>query len=160
MSLVDPPVPSLPVPVAVGEHCTRSLRLSREQIAQFADLTGDTNALHHDAEAARRARHGEIIAAGQHTTSMMIGLASTHFSRPGEGFARELLCLNFNFAFKQPVFAEQELRLHWQVATVEWHPRLEGWLLHVDGHAVVADADARPSVVGRGMLLVKAVPVA
>ena len=84
MSPVDLPVPSLPVPVAVGETCARSLRLSREQIAQFAELTGDSNALHHDAEAARRARHGEIIAAGQHTTSMMIGLASTHFSRPGE----------------------------------------------------------------------------
>ncbi len=156
MSPVDP---SLPVPVAVGEHCTRSLRLSREQIAHFAELTGDANALHHDPEAARRARHGEIIAAGQHTTSMMIGLASTHFSRPGEGYARELLCLNFNFAFKQPVFAEQELELHWQVSSVEWHPRLEGWLLHVDGRATVAQPDARPSVIGRGMLLVKAVPV-
>ncbi|MFX8051614.1 MaoC family dehydratase, partial [Acinetobacter baumannii] len=84
-------------------------------------LTGDTNPLHHDVQAAQRARHGEIIASGQQTTALMIGLAASHFSRADDGHARELLCLNFNFAFKAPVFAEQELVLHWRVASVEWN---------------------------------------
>jgi hypothetical protein len=48
----------------------------------------------------------------------MIGLVASHFSRNDDGIERELLCLNFNFAFKAPVFAEQELLLSWRVASV------------------------------------------
>ena len=142
--------------VALGERCCRSLRLSRDDIADFARLTGDSNPLHHDTQAAQRARHGEIIASAQHTTALMIGLASSHFSRAGDGFVRELLCLNFNFAFKAPVFAEQQLALTWRVVSVGPHAGLGGQLVQVDGVAAVRHA--APCVVGRGTLLVKAVP--
>lgn len=140
--------------IRVGESCEKLVRYTREDIATFARLTGDTNPLHFDAQAAQRARHGEIIASGQQTTALMIGLAASHFSRSDDGLARELLCLNFNFAFKAPVFAEQELVLHWRVATVEWNETLGGWLAHVDGRATVRNA--HPCVIGRGTLLVKA----
>ncbi|MFG6415895.1 MaoC family dehydratase [Roseateles sp. DC23W] len=139
--------------VLVGETCERSVRFSREDIATFAQLTGDTNPLHHDVQAAQRARHGEIIASGQQTTAQMIGLVASHFSRSGDGQERELLCLNFNFAFKAPVFAEQELLLHWRVASVEWNHSLDGWLFHADGRATVRNA--HPCVIGRGTLLVR-----
>ncbi len=139
--------------VHVGETCERLVRFSREDIATFARLTGDTNPLHHDVQAAQRARHGEIIASGQQTTALMIGLAASHFSRDDDGQQRELLCLNFNFAFKAPVFAEQELVLSWRVASIEWNLKLGGWLAHVDGRATVRHSP--PSVVGRGTLLVK-----
>ena len=142
--------------VSVGERCTRTLRLSRDEIADFARITGDTNPLHFDLRAAQRARHGEIIASGQQVSSMLIGLASSYFSRADDQVSRELLCLNFNFAFKQPVFADQTLELSWQVATTEWHPRLRAWLVQLDGRAGVRHA--RPAVVGRGTLLVKAAP--
>ena len=144
-------------PLAVGEHCERTVRFSRESIAAFAELTGDSNPLHRDALAAQRARHGEIIASGQQTTAMMIGLAASHFSRPGVDFGREVLCLNFNFSFKSPVFAEQSLQLSWQVASIEWHEGLGGWLSLVDGRAAVGHA--APAVIGRGTLLIKQVPL-
>lgn len=140
--------------IRVGETCERHIRYTREDIATFARLTGDSNPLHHDVQAARRARHGEIIASGQQTTALMIGLAASHFSRSDDGLQRELLCLNFNFAFKAPVFAEQELLLHWHVASVEWSESLSGWVAHVDGRATVGGG--QPSVIGRGTLLVKA----
>lgn len=139
--------------ISLGETCERVIRFSRDDIATFARLTGDTNPLHHDVQAAQRARHGEIIASGQQTTAQMIGLVASHFSRSYDGRARELLCLNFNFAFKAPVFAEQDLVLHWCVASVEWSASLDGWLAHVDGWAMVRHA--QPCVVGRGTLLVK-----
>jgi len=139
--------------IRVGETCERLVRFTREDIATFARLTGDTNPLHHDVQAAQRARHGEIIASGQQTTALMIGVAASHFSRSDDGLERELLCLNFNFAFKAPVFAEQELLLHWRVATVEWNAALGGWLAHVDGRATVRHS--HPCVIGRGTLLVK-----
>jgi acyl dehydratase len=139
--------------IRVGETCERLIRFTREDIATFARLTGDTNPLHFDVQAAQRARHGEIIASGQQTTAQMIGLVASHFSRSDDGQERELLCLNFNFAFKAPVFAEQDLVLHWRVASVEWNATLDGWLAHVDGRATVRHA--HPCVVGRGTLLVK-----
>jgi acyl dehydratase len=149
--LVEVETPTL---VRVGDTCERIVRFTRDDIATFARVTGDSNPLHHDMQAAQRARHGEIIASGQQTTAMMIGLAASHFSRSDDGLVRELLCLNFNFAFKAPVFAEQELVLHWRVASVEWSESLGGLLFHADGRATVRNA--HPCVIGRGTLLVKA----
>jgi acyl dehydratase len=139
--------------IRVGETCERVIRFTRDDIATFARLTGDTNPLHFDVQAAQRARHGEIIASGQQTTAQMIGLVASHFSRNDDGIERELLCLNFNFAFKAPVFAEQDLLLSWRVASVEWNATLDGWLAHADGRAMVPHS--HPCVIGRGTLLVK-----
>lgn len=144
-------------PVLVGERCEREIRLSREDIADFARLSGDSNPLHHDVLAAQRARHGEIIASGQQVGAQLMGLAASHFSRPDEGFVRELLCLNVNLAFKSPVFADQAVLLSWVASQVEWHAGLGGWLLHCDGRAAVRHAPA--AAVARGTYLVKAVPV-
>jgi acyl dehydratase len=144
---------SAPPPVVVAETCERVVTFSRASIAEFARLTGDANPLHFDPEVAARAHHGRIIASGQQTTSNLIGLAATHFARLCERFAREVLCLNFNFAFKAPVFADDPVNLSWEVSAVEWHPGLGGWLAHADGKAV---SHARVCVVGRGTLLVKA----
>lgn len=138
--------------VSVGERCERTVRFSRLDIADFARLTGDTNPLHHDVQAAQRARHGEIIASGQQTTAQMIGLAASHFSRSDDGLLRELLCLNFNFAFKSPVFADEDLDLRWAVSAVEWVEHLGGAICHLDG---AASTDGRTCLVGRGTLLVK-----
>ena len=139
--------------VTVGERCRRSVRYSRDDIAAFARLSGNSNPLHHDLQAAQRARHGEIIASGEQTTAQMIGLASSHFSRADGGLPREVLCLNFNFAFKSPVFAEQTLELGWRVTSVEPHAHLGGLLVQLDGQAAVRNAT--PAVIGRGTLLLK-----
>jgi acyl dehydratase len=156
--VVTPGTPTEPAApaVKVGDRCSRSVRYSRDDIASFARLSGNSNPLHHDSQAAQRARHGEIIASGEQTIALMIGLASTHFALPDGDAPREVLCLNFNFAFKAPVFAEQAIELSWRVATVEPHARLGGLLVHLDGQAAVRGAT--PAVVGRGTLLVKASP--
>jgi acyl dehydratase len=149
--------PSTPQPVTVGERCSRSVHFSAESIAEFARLTGDANPLHFDANAAAHSRHGRIIAAGQHTTSQLIGLAATYFSRGHNNAAneelRELLCLNFNFSLKSPVFAGESVELTWVVASLEWSSRLHGWLVQADGSAL---ASQRSCVVARATLLIKA----
>jgi acyl dehydratase len=142
--------PPAPAPIAVGDSCRRTLTFTPESIAEFARLTGDANPLHLDAQAAARSHHGRIIASGQQTTSQMIGLAATDFLRAGTS---ELLCLNFNFALKSPVFAGAAVELAWVVSVVEWHGRLRGWLVHVDGKA---RSQGELCVVARGTLLVKA----
>jgi len=141
-----------PLPIILGETFTRTLRYTREQITEFALLSGDSNPLHRNSLAAQRAHFGEVIASGQQTTAQMMGLVASHFSRSDDGIVREMLCLNFNFAFKRPVFAEQEIVLRWQVGGTEWNTRLGGWIGLVDGAALVA---GKLCVVGRGTVLVK-----
>ncbi|MDQ2779394.1 MAG: MaoC family dehydratase [Pseudomonadota bacterium] len=138
--------------ISVGESVSASMCLSREQIAAFARLTEDRNPLHHDLAAAQRARFGEVIASGQHTASRLMGLVASHFSDPTNGVARDTLCLNFNFAFKAPVFADQEITLHWCVSAVEPNQRRGGFIGHLDGEA---RSGSRVCVVGRGTLLVR-----
>lgn len=141
--------------VHVGEEVHAQARYTREQIMQFALLTGDLNPLHHDRQAAERASFGEIIASGQQTSSQLMGLAASHFSRQDDGVPREMLALNFNFAFKAPVFADQVLALAWRVSEVEPNPRRGGFIAHLDGSASVA---GKACVIGRGTILVRRAP--
>ena len=138
--------------VAVGETVSRPVRLSRQDIIDFARLSGDANPLHLDEMVAARARFGEIIASGQHTGALLMGLLATHFSRDDGLIKREMLCLNVNLSFKRPVFAEQEITLRWRVSSLERNDKLGGLVVQLDGGAGVG---AQPAVVARATILVK-----
>ena len=138
--------------IRAGEKLSRTLRYSRDDIAAFARLSNDQNPLHHDALVAQRARFGEIIASGEQTAAILMGMLATHFSRRDDGVRREMLSLNMNFAFKSPIFAEREVTLSWQVATVQWSGKLKGWLAHLDGSA--GTAHQPPAIVARGTIIV------
>ena len=146
-------MPLNPLLVRVGETVSRAARYSRDDIAAFARISFDENPLHVDAQAAQRARFGEVIASGQHTAAVLMGLLATHYSRSDDELTREMMCLNMNFAFKGPVFADQELTLQWCVASVDWNAKLDGALAHLDGSASVLRA--KPAVVARGTILVR-----
>lgn len=139
--------------VTLGERLSRTIRYTREDIATFARMSFDDNPLHYDLQAAQRARFGEVIAAGQHTSSIMMGLVASHFSRASDGLQREMLCLNFNFSYKLPVFADQEIELAWKVALIETNRKLGGLLVHLDGVAI--GPAGRAAVIGRGTILLK-----
>lgn len=147
--------------VPAGETITRQTRFTREDIASFSRASLDENPLHLDAGAARRAGFADIIASGQQTAAMMMGLLATHYSRDAaDGTPRDMLCLNMNLAFKEPVLAGQQLTLHWAVASVEWKEKLQGVLVHLDGSVTVASpaepAGAPPvALIARGTILVK-----
>jgi acyl dehydratase len=138
--------------ITIGEMIARTIRYSHDDIAAFARLSFDENPLHIDAVAAQRARFGEIIASGQQTAAILMGMLATHFSRCDDGVARQMICLNMNFAFKVPVFAEQDVKLRWRVASVEWNQTLGGMLGQLDGRATVVPG--KPSVIARGTILV------
>jgi len=138
--------------VRVGERIEHVARYTREEIARFATLTLDLNPVHHDRDAALRAGLSDVIASGQHTSALMSGLAATWFSRSDDGIARSMLCLHFNFAYREPIFADSEVRLHWVVAGTEWNASLDGVIAHLEGQATVANALA---VIARGTVLVR-----
>jgi acyl dehydratase len=149
--------PTATVPIAIGETFHRSVRYSIEQIAAFARLAGDANPLHHDSVRAGAARHGRIIASGEQTSAQLMGLAASSLARLDSDAPSEVLCLNFNFAFKAPVFAETPIELQWTVTAVEWRESLGGWITQIEG---AASCDGVACVVARGTLLVKAPAVA
>ena len=141
--------------IEVGERLSRTVRFSRDEIATFARMTFDENPLHIDNQVAQRARFGEIIASGQQTSAVMMGMVATYFSRSDDGVPRQKLCLNMNFSFKSPVFADQDVLLTWQVSSLEWKEKLGGQLAQIDGSARVGAG--RPLVVARGTILVSEV---
>ena len=140
--------------ISAGEKVTRRLRYSRADIAQFARMSLDENPLHLDSMVAQRARFGEIVASGQQTSAILMGMLATHYSRHDDGVPRQMICLNMNFAFKAPVFAEQEIVLQWKVSSVTANIKLKGLVGLLDGHASVARG--KPAVVARGTILVSA----
>jgi hypothetical protein len=106
----------------------------------------------HDREAAQRAGQRDVIASGQHTSALMSGLAASYFSREADGVARSMLCLNFNFAYREPIFADTRVTLLWRVAGTEWNGKLDGVIAQLEGHAL---ADGAPAVIARGTVLVR-----
>jgi len=138
--------------VVVGEEIARTVRYSTEEIAAFARMTFDDNPLHLDPEVAKQGRFGRIIASGQQTSAILTGMLATYFSRNDDGVERRMLCLNMNFAFKAPVFAEQDVHLLWRVSAAEWNRSLKGMVVHLDGNA--RPPDGQPAVIARGTILV------
>ncbi|HEX7637596.1 MAG TPA: MaoC family dehydratase [Burkholderiaceae bacterium] len=138
--------------VRVGERVEHRTRYSREDIARFAALTEDRNPVHHDGEAARRAGQPDVIASGQHTSALMSGMAASHFSRGDDGVARDMLCLNFNFAYRAPIVAGSDVVLSWTVTETEWNAKLSGVIAQLAGQALVGGA---PAVIARGTVLVR-----
>lgn len=141
--------------VRLGETFGKTVRFSAQDIAAFAAACQDSNPLHRDESEAGQSRFGEVIASGPHTASMLMGLAASHFSRRNDGVKRQMVCLNFNFAYKAPVYADEDITLHWLVSSVEWNRKLDGYVVMVDGAASTQRSGV--AVISRGTLLVREV---
>lgn len=141
-------------PITVGEVVSSTVHFSLADIAAFATACHDRNPLHRDSTAASSSRFGEVIASCSHAPSMLMGLSASYFSRDDDGIKREMVGLNYNFSFKTPVFANEDIELSWRVATVEWHSKLGGYLAHLDGTAKTERSGV--TLIARGTILVKA----
>jgi len=138
--------------VRVGERIDHVAHYTRDEISRFAMLTLDTNPVHHDREAAVEAGLPDVIASGQQTSALMSGLAASYFSRATDGVARSMLCLHFNFAYREPIFAGSDVALRWIVSSTEWNAGLDGVIAQLEGKASVANV---PAVFARGTVLVR-----
>ena len=79
--------------IRVGETFARTVRFTREDIALFARLSLDPSPLHVDSQVAQRARCGEIVAGGQHTSAALMGRLASHCTTPDDGEARGAILL-------------------------------------------------------------------
>jgi acyl dehydratase len=76
-------------PPAVGEIGTWTRTFTADDVEAFADLTGDRNPLHFDADFAVRTRPGALIVHGGLTTSLFNALVAEVLPGPGSVFLHQ-----------------------------------------------------------------------
>ena len=121
--------------VSVGQKATREMTVTEEMVAAYAELTGDRNPLHFDAEFAAGTRFKRLIAQGGITTGLLHALVA--MDMPGSGS----VFLNQSWNFPKPVYIGDTIRAEATVRTV--HDRrgivkLDIVIENQDGDAVLS----------------------
>jgi acyl dehydratase len=81
----------------VGDVAELSRTVAPTDIVRFTEISGDRNPLHHDAEAARNSRFGEIVVQGGITSAVLNAVVAEKLPGPGT------VLLNVNWDFTAPV---------------------------------------------------------
>jgi acyl dehydratase len=131
----------------VGERFSTEATLTPEKVAAFSRAAGDVNPIHFDAAFAATTRFGRLIASGTHTSSLLLGLTATHFSKRGS-----VVGLEFTVTFRRAVFADEAIRVEWEVVKVTPNAKLKGEIVDMLGRLL--GQDGKPSVEAKGRVLV------
>jgi len=100
------------MPVSVGQTAARSLTLTEQHVKTFAELTGDYNPLHFDADFAARTKFGRLVVQGGLTTGLLHALVAMDLPGPGTVF------LSQNWKFTAPVYIDDTITAHAEVLSV------------------------------------------
>jgi acyl dehydratase len=96
----------------VGDTASRSLTLTAEHVATFAELSGDYNPLHFDEDFASKTKFGRLVVQGGLTTGLLHALVAMDLPGPGTVF------LNQDWKFTAPVFIGDTITAHAEVTRV------------------------------------------
>jgi acyl dehydratase len=129
------------------DRFSREVALTPDMVADYARAAGDSNPLHFDAAFAAGTRYRRLIASGTQTTALLLGLTAAHFSKDSS-----MVGLEYWVKFRQPVFADETIRLEWLIIRVTPHSRLGGKVVELRGR--VRGADGRTAVGAKGRVLV------
>ena len=132
--------------VSVGQKATREMTVTEETVAAYAELTGDRNPLHFDAEFAAGTRFKRLIAQGGIATGLLHALVAMDMPGPGSVF------LSQSWSFPKPVYIGDTIRAQATVTSV--HDRrgivkLDIVIENQDGDAVLS-GEATVMQVGPG----------
>ena len=97
-----------------GQSATRSLAVTAGMVKKFAEITGDYNPLHFDAEFAAGTKFGGLVVQGGLTTGVLHALVAMDLPGPGTVF------LSQNWRFTAPVFIGDTITAEAEVRSV--HP--------------------------------------
>jgi len=129
------------------ERFCSEVALSPAMVAEFANAAGDDNPIHHDPEFAATTRFGRPIASGPQTTALLLGLTASHFSKKGA-----ILGLEFWVRFRQPIYADETIRLEWIVVKVTPNEKLKGEIVELRGR--IKGQNGKTSLGAKGRVLV------
>ena len=96
----------------VGDTARRSRWLTARHVETFAELTGDYNPLHFDADFAARTRFGALVVQGGLTTGLLHALVAMDLPGPGSVF------LSQSWKFTAPVFIGDTITAEAEVTSV------------------------------------------
>src|SRR5690242_21914479 len=96
----------------VGQKAWRSLTLTVEHVKTFAQLTGDYNPLHFDADFASRTKFGGLVVQGGLTTGLLHALVAMDLPGPGSVF------LSQQWKFTAPVYIGDTITARAEVVSV------------------------------------------
>lgn len=113
--------------ISPGYRFSRSHTFTPEQVRAFSLAAGDENPLHLDTEIAIKSQFGGLTASGTHTSSILMGLTATHFSRLGQ-----VLGMNFSLDLLHPVMANETVVLEWVVTSTAAHLK-GGYVIDLEG---------------------------
>lgn len=133
------------------DRFSRTVHLDPDEVARFASAAGDDNPLHHDPAAAAASRFGRRIASGPQTSSLLMGLAASHYAASGP-----MLGLEFTFRFRRPVYADERVDLEWMVVQVRPSRSLGGEIVSLVGRMRNADGQTAVGAKGRVLLVDRA----
>jgi acyl dehydratase len=120
--------------VDVGAVARRSRTVTQRDIELFTELTGDSNPLHYDEDAAARSRFGGIIVQGGVTSGLLNAVVAEDLPGPGSVF------LHVDWSFKAPVRPGDEITAEVEVLEArEDKPltRLRTTIVNQEGNVVL-----------------------
>ncbi|MDX2290139.1 MAG: MaoC family dehydratase [Hyphomicrobiaceae bacterium] len=120
--------------VAVGQTVVRAYTFTRENIADYARMAGDTNPLHLDPEVAIRSRFEGIIAAAAHSTGVLVSVLADAYAKEGQAVG-----LGFAFQLRRAVPAGAVTRLEWTITSLTQSDRPRGRIADLSGQLTDAD---------------------
>ena len=130
----------------LNERFASEVTLTPESVAAFSSASGDDNPIHFDADYAASTRFGRRVASGTQTSALLMGLTGSHFSKSGA-----VLGLEFTIRFELPVYADETIRVEWEVVNVRPNRKLNGEI--VDLRGCILGQDGRIAVSANGRLL-------
>ena len=81
-----------------GQKATRSMTLTEAHVKKYAELSGDYNPLHFDADFVSKTKFGKLVVQGGLTTGLLHALVAKDMPGPGTVF------LSQNWNFTNPVY--------------------------------------------------------
>ncbi len=96
----------------VGQKAQREMKVDKSTVQRYAEITGDYNPLHFDAEFVSRTRFGRLIAQGGIATGLLHALVAMDMPGPGSVFMRQ------SWSFPAPVYIGDTLHAEATVKSV------------------------------------------
>ena len=98
--------------ISVGQKASREMRVTPEMVKAYAEITGDYNPLHFDAEFTARTRFERLIVQGGITTGLLNALVAMDMPGPGSVF------VSHSWIFPAPVYIGDTIRAEATVTSV------------------------------------------
>lgn len=98
--------------LTLGQKATRSITLTADHVAKYAEISGDYNPLHFDEQFVASTRFKRPVVQGGLTTGLLHALVAMEMPGPGTVF------LSQNWRFTAPVFIGDTITAHAEVLSV------------------------------------------